>query len=168
MQHVVDGKSVPLDPQLRRVLSDMREQVLQLRQRLTVPSGPSNLKATAQALSNLIQWTRSSDADYYEVLHATTPSLLDPNLQTTDVGNSAMWLDHVGQSAITKFYWIRGRKRTGSTSLEIGPVSATTLVSTAGVTPPVPPPPSDIIVIDKTTGRQIPYTLSGPRRFSTI
>jgi len=163
LQHVVDGKNVPLDPQLRRVLVDLREEVLHLRQRQAVPDAPTNVKATAQAFSNLIQWTRSSDADYYEVLHALTPSLLDPHLQTTDVGNSAMWLDHVGQSAIKKFYWVRARKRTGASSLEVGPVNATTLISATGVTPPTPPPPSNILVLDKNTGRVIPYTLTSPR-----
>lgn len=172
MQHEIivvgpDGQqrkvNSPLDPQLRRALVDMREQLLQLRKRLTVPDPITNLKATAQAFSNLIQWTRSADGDYYEVLHALTPALNDPHLQTTDVGNSALWLDHVGQSGIKKFYWVRTRKRTGASSLEVGPVNATTLISATGVTPPVPPPPSNILVLDKSTGRVIPYTLASPR-----
>jgi hypothetical protein len=174
LQHTVrvidsDGKEKniqsPLDPQLRRVLVDMREQLLQIRQRQTVPDAPTNLKATGQAFSNLIQWTRSSDADYYEVLHALTPALTDPHLQTTDVGNSALWIDHVGQTAIKKFYWVRARKRTGASSLEIGPVNATTVASATGVNPPTPPPPSNILVTDRSTGRVIPYTLTSPRSF---
>ncbi len=165
MQHVVNGKSVPLDPQLRRVLVDLREQVIQLRQRQAIPDAPTNVKATAQAFANLVQWTRSSDADYYEVLHATTPALTDPHLQTTDVGNSALWQDKIGNSGIKKFYWVRARKRTGATSLEVGPVTATTLTSATGVTPPAPPPASNILVTDQNTGRVIAYTLTSPRSF---
>lgn len=150
-------------PQHQALLVDMREQILQMRQRLTVPDIPSNPKATGQAFSNVIQWTRSSDADYYEVEHSLTPSLSDPNLQITAVGNSAQWVDHVGNSGIKKFYWIRARKYTGASSREAGPVNATTQASAAGVSPPTPPPPSNILVVDKTTGRVVPYTLDDAR-----
>lgn len=149
----------------RRFLVDMREQVLQLRQRTAVPDAPTNVKATGQAFSNLVQFTRSGDADYYEILSARTPSLKDPNLQTNSIANSASWVDHVGQTGIKVFYWVRARKNTGATSLEVGPVNATTVASAAGVTPPTPPPPSNIIVTDQSTGRQVPYTLTGPRSF---
>ena len=174
MQHDIiivgeDGKrrtiNSPLDPQLRRALVDIREQVLQMRKRLAVPDSITNLKATAQAFSNLIQWTRSGDGDYYEVLAAPSASLLDPHLRTIDVGNSAQYLDHVGQANIKAFYWVRARKRTGQSSLETGPVFATTLGSAAGITPPPPPPPANILVLDKNTGRVIPYTLANPRSF---
>ena len=150
-------------PQHRRVMVDMREQILQLRQRLAVPDAPTNLKIVAQAFSNLVQFTRSADADYYEVLHAPTSSLLDPALQTADIGNTSTWIDHVGNVGIKVFYWVRARKRTGASSLEVGPVSATTLAAAAGVTPPSPPPPANIIVMDQTTGRRIPYSLSRTR-----
>lgn len=151
--------------QQRRFLQDMREQIVQLRQRQAIPDPVTNLHATAQAFQNLVQWTRSSDADYYEVLHSLTPSLLDPHLQTTDVGNSALWTDHIGQSGVKKFYWVRARKRTGASTLEVGPVSATTLTSATGVTPPAPPPPANILVLDRNTGRVIPYTLTSPRSY---
>lgn len=168
---IVDAKGIThrvpeFTEEHRRFLVDLREQVVQLRLRQAVPDTPTNLKATGQAFQNLVQWTRSGDADYYEVLHATTPSLLDVNLQTTDVGNSAMWQDRVGDTGVQKFYWVRARKRTGASSLEVGPVDATTVASATGVTPPTPPPPSNILVIDKTTGRVIPYALSNPRSFS--
>lgn len=155
-----------LTPQHQQFLSDVREQLIQLRQRQAIPDAPTNIKATGQAFSNLVQWTRSSDADYYEVLHSLTPALTDPKLQTTDVGNSAMWLDHVGNNGIQKFYWVRARKRTGASSLEVGPANATTLVSATGVTPPPPPPPSNILVTDQATGRTIPYMLTSPRSFN--
>jgi hypothetical protein len=165
MQHIVDGKSVPLDPQIRRVLVDMREQITQLRQRQAIPDPPTNVKATAQAFANLVQWTRSSDADYYEVLHALTPSLKDTHLQTTDVGNSALWQDKVGNSGVQKFYWVRARKRTGASSLEVGPANATTLTSATGVTPPAPPPASNVLTTDQSTGRVIPGGPNSPRSF---
>lgn len=152
-------------PQHQGFLMDLREQILQMRQRLTIPDAPTNVKATAQAFSNLVQFTRSSDADYYEVLHSPTPSLKDPALQVSPIGNGASWVDHVGNAGVTVFYWVRARKNTGATSLEVGPAKATTLAAAAGVTPPTPPPPSNIIVTDQSTGRQIPYTLSSPRSF---
>lgn len=154
-----------LTPQHQQFMVDMREQVLQMRQRLTIPDIPTNLRATGQAFSNLIQWTRSSDADYYEVEHSLTPSLSDPQLQITAVGNSAQWVDHVGNSGIKKYYWVRARKYTGATSREAGPANATTVVSATGVTPPPPPPPANILVRDATTGRVIPYTLDDARSF---
>lgn len=164
----IDRQVSILTPQHQQWMSDVREQLLQIRQRQAVPDAPTNLRATAQALSNLLQWTRSSDADYYEVLAGLTPALNQSGLQTIDVGNSAQYLDHVGQSAIQKFYWVRARKRTGASSLEVGPVNATTLISTVGVTPPVPPPPSNILVHDQSTGRVIAYTLSSPRSLNHV
>lgn len=166
---IVDAKGVThriseFTPQHQQFLSDVREQLLQLRQRQAIPDAPTNVKATGQAFSNLVQWTRSADADYYEVLHALTPSLTDPHLQTTDAGNSALWTDHVGQNNVKKFYWVRARKRTGASSLETGPANATTVASTVGVTPPVPPPASNILVLDRATGRVLPYSLSGLNR----
>lgn len=157
-----------LTPQHQQFFVDIREQLLQLRQRQAVPDPITNLKATGQAFSNLIQFTRSADADYYQVLHALTPSLLDPLLQITDIGNSALWVDHVGQNSIQKFYWVRARKRTGPTSLEAGPVNATTVASGTGVTPPPPPPPGNILVIDQSTGRRSYYTLGGPRSLNNV
>lgn len=174
MQHDIvvvgqDGQkrthNTPLDPQLRRVLSDMREEILQLRKRLTIPDPPTNFQITAKAFSNLVQWTRSGDADYYEVLAAPSASLLDANLRTIHVGNSAQYVDDLGQVGIKVFYWVRARKNTGASSLEIGPVPATTLGSAAGITSPPPPPPSNILVKDANTGRIIPYTLTNPRSF---
>lgn len=167
---IIDSKGVThriseFTPQHQQFLSDVREQLLQLRQRQAIPDAPTNVKATGQAFSNLVQWTRSGDADYYEVLHALTPALTDPHLQITDVGNSALWVDHIGNNGITKFYWVRARKRTGASSLEVGPASAITLIAATGVTPPPPPPPANILVTDQATGRVIAYGLTSPRSF---
>ena len=155
--------SSPMDSQLYQVLSDIREQTLQTRQRLANPDAPTNLKATAQSFSVLLQWTRSSDADYYEVLKSFTPSTQDPKLQIVDVGNSASWVDNLGTSGLKAFYWIRARKTTGASSLTVGPVNATSAVASAGQAQPAPPPPANIQVVDTTTGRVIPYVLADPR-----
>lgn len=145
--------------QHRQFLVDLRESVIKLRATQGPINPPTNLSATAQAFSNFIQFTRSGNADYYEVLHGTTANIKDPTTVTVDLGNSSQFLDHVGNSGIKKFYWVRARKNTGESSNETGPVIATTLVAATGVTPPTPPPPSNIIVIDRITGRQVPYTL---------
>lgn len=157
-----------LTPQHQQFFQDIREQLLQLRGNQAVPDPITNLKATGQAFSNLIQFTRSGNADYYEILHSPTPSLKDPALQVTGIGNSASWVDHIGQAAITAFYWVRARKNTGATALEVGPVKAVTLVAATGVTPPPPPPPGNIIVLDQSTGRQYAYYLGSPRSFTHV
>jgi hypothetical protein len=150
---------VPLgiEPQLRRHLTDIRQQLLDLRARQAPPDVPTNLNVTAQAFSNLIQFTRSADADYYEILVSNSPDIHQSFV--VDIGNSPQWVDHIGAAAVKHFYWVRARKRTGARSIENGPVIATTLGSAIGVIPPVPPPPGHIIVIDQTTGRRIAYTL---------
>jgi len=154
--------------QHRDLIINLREQLLQLRQRQAVPDAPTNLKGTAQAFSALIQFTRSADADYYEVLHAIKPNLTDPSVTSVDIGNSASWVHQVGNVGIANFYWVRARKTTGASSLEVGPIAVTTLGSAAGVTPPAPPPPANILVLDKSTGRVIPYELAGPRNLNHV
>lgn len=149
-----------LDQGLRRHLQDMREVVIQLRESLAPPSVPSNLKVTAQAFSNLVQWTRSINADFFEVLWSSTPNLQQANI--VNVGNSAQWVDQVGQSGIQRFYWVRARKNTGPRSLEIGPQSGTTLASGTGVTPPAPPPPSQEVVKNPQFNRPEPRGFNTP------
>lgn len=158
MPSVLDGGH-----QHRALLVALREQLLQLRQRQSIPDAPTNVKVTAGPFMNTLQFTRSADADYYEVMHSPTANLLDARVQITDIGNSALWQDHVGNSGITVFYWVRARKRSGASSLEVGPVKATTLAAAAGVTPPNPPPPANIMVKDQVTGRVIAYSLSRTR-----
>lgn len=168
---IVDAKGVThkvaeFTEEHRNFLVDLREQIIQLRNRQAAIGPPTNPVATAQAFSNLFQWTRTTEADYYEVLHSTTPNINDA--QIVDVGNSALWVDHVGNVGIKKFYWVRGRRHTGGASTETGVVSATTLAAATGVTPPLPPPPSDIIIVDRATGRQIPYTLADAGRLNQL
>lgn len=147
---------------MRRLLTQFRNNILALRSSLAPINPPTNLKVTAQAFGAKIQWTREPNADGYEVLWNTTASLAGAHV--LDVGNSAEWTDNVGQVGITRFYWIRAyRKASGVRSQEAGPKSATTLASGAGVAPPVPPPPSRILVIDQRTGQAVPYLIAaGP------
>ena len=149
-----------LDQGLRRHLVDMREVVLQLREAMSPPTIPSNLKVTSQAFSNLVQWTRSINADFFEVLWASTPNLQQANI--VNVGNSAQWVDQIGNNGITRFYWVRAVKTTGPRSLEVGPQSGTTLASNSGVTPPAPPPPSQQVVKQPQFNRPVPRGYNTP------
>ena len=152
--HVVLADS----PQLRNFLVDVRENLVALRGNLTQAIGqPSNFTVTPTALSNLIQFSRSSDADFYEVLWNSVPTLA--TAQVTTIGNTGQWQDYIGKAGVTRYYWVRSRKHTGGKSLEVGPISATTLGSTAGVTVPVAPPAAHILILDSETGRTIPYIL---------
>jgi hypothetical protein len=166
-----DGKShiiSVLTPQHQRFFTDIREQLIQLRSNQAVPDPPSNLRVTPQAFANLIQFTRSSNADYTELVISSTPNLNDPSSTIVDIGTGAQYQDIVGNSNITRYYWIRARKNTGSSSLQVGPGSGTTLAAATGVTPPTPPPPGNLVAIDQTTGQQYAYTLTGPRRLTHV
>lgn len=145
----------------RRFLVDLRQQVLQLSGRIAIPDTPSNVRVTPQSFQNLIQFTKSIDADFYEVMHAQMPNQADPSATLVDIGDSASWVDSVGQVNIKKYYWIRARKLTGASSPWTPVASGTTLASGTGVTPPNPPPPASIVVLDQLTGLRIPYVLSG-------
>lgn len=146
-------------PQHYQFLVQLRQQMLQIVGNQTAPPAPANLKATAQGLSNLVQFTRVAVGDTYEIAHALTGSLNDAHLVITSIGNSQSWVDTIGSSGITKFYWVRVRKSTGQASDWAGPVKATTVAATANVPPATPPPPSNIIVVDPHTGNQYPYRI---------
>lgn len=156
----------PGDAQYRRLLVEMRESIVKLRATQAPLPTPSNFRATALPFGVLLQWTRVTGADYYEVLWNTSADATKANVQ--GVGDSAQYIDQVGQSGIKRFYWLRARKFTGAGSALNGPLSATTLVSTPGVTPPAPPPPGQIIVIDQQTGHQVYYVPFGSRRGSNL
>lgn len=144
-----------LDPQHRRFLSDLREVVLSLREAQTVPPTPTNLTVTPEAFSNLVQWTRSTGADYSEVLWNTSPTL--PGAIVVPVGNAQQWTDNVGQAGVKRWYWVRARKSNGAQSLETPPVAGTTLASGTAVPPPKTPPIGQQQRIDQRTGQRYPY-----------
>jgi hypothetical protein len=143
---------VPLniDPQHRRFLVDLREMVVQLRENQSPPTVPTNFTVTAQGFQNLLQWTRSINADFFEVLWSSSPLL--SSAVVVPVGNAQSWVDSIGQVNIKRYYWVRAAKNTGPRSVEVGPVIATTLASGTGVTPPRPPVPSQTVVQDQRTG----------------
>ena len=142
-----------LEPQTRRYLQDLRQNLVDLVGQIAPPSAPTNLKVTPQSFSNEVQWTRSIGADYYEVIWNTSASLTGGSPQVVNVGDSAQWTDNVGQSGITRFYWVRARKNSGVRSVELGPKSGTTLVSGTGVAPPNPPSQGQEIVTNQTNNR---------------
>jgi hypothetical protein len=148
-----------LDTDLFNFLTDIRAQVVALTGNQAPLSPPTNLKATAQSFAITIQFTRT-DADYFEILWSMAPTL--NNAAVVDIGNSNQWTDNVGQAAITKYYWVRARRNTGAVSAAAGPVKATTLASGTGATPAsaTSPPPSSILVVDKTTGQVTSYVPS--------
>lgn len=145
----------PNDQGFRRLLVEMRQTVVQLRAAQAPLPTPTNFKVTALAFGALLQWTRVVGADYYEVLWNTTADAKAANVH--GVGDSAEWVDHVGQVNIKRFYWLRARKFTGGASNLNGPLNATTLASNTGVAPPKPPPPGQIVVVDQKTGHQVYY-----------
>jgi hypothetical protein len=141
-----------MHPQVRRFLQDLRESVIELRSTQAPPNPPTNFRLTAQPFGNLLQWTRGTNADFYEVLWSTTSQLAQA--QILQVGNSAQYVDHIGQVGIQRFYWVRAAKNTGGRSVEVGPLSGTSLASNAGVNPPDPPPPAQQQPIDQRTGHR--------------
>jgi hypothetical protein len=157
-----DGKHhtvYELSPQHYQWMVQIRQMVINLTGNQSAMVPPTNFRVTGQGLSNLIQFTRASNADYYEMASSTTANLNDLHLIITDIGNSSSHPDTVGSSAITKFYWIRSCKNTGLKSVWNGPIKAAT--TTAGVAVPqaTPPPPSNIIIIDQSNGNKLPYKL---------
>lgn len=144
-----------LDNDLRRLLVEMRETIIKLRSGQAPLPSPTNFKATSLAFGGLLQWTRVTGADYYEVLWSPTADATQANVK--GVGDSAEYLDHIGQIGTKRFYWVRARKFTGGSSSLTGPLNITTLASNVGVPPPPPPPPGQIIVIDQKSGHQVYY-----------
>lgn len=147
------------DPQLRQHLIDMRECVKSLMGRLAPPTTPSNPKVTAMPLGNLVQWTRGINSDFHELLISSTPNVGEA--QVIDVGDSAQFFDNVGNKNIKRFYWIRSHKFSGPRSLKVFAGSATTLDSTSLVTPPAPPPSSQMQAENIATGHIEPITQPG-------
>lgn len=145
--------------EVRGFLEDVRENILSLRTNQAPLAGPTNFNVTPMPFGNTVQWTRSVDADYYEIWWNTSPSL--NGAQTQGVGDSGQYIDTVGKDGVTRYYWVRARKYNGASSVIVGPKSGTTLAATPGVTPPTPPPPSHILVVDTGTGRSVYYVPFG-------
>jgi len=128
-----------LDATTQAFLSDLRENIVALRQQQAPPTTPSNLVVTPVAFGNLVQWTRPLNSDFSEVLWNTTANL--QTAQIVPISDAAQWVDHIGQVGVTRFYWVRAARNNGTRSLIFGPKSGTSLASNVGVNPPPPPPP---------------------------
>jgi hypothetical protein len=128
-----------LDNATRHFLSSLRETVLGLRGQLAPPTVPTNLKVTPISFGNLVQWTRSVNADWFEVLWNTVPDLA--TAQIVPVGDAAQWTDNIGKNGILRYYWVRAARNNGYRSNPSAPLSGTSLASGTAVTPPPPPPP---------------------------
>lgn len=146
---------VNIDPDLRNFLQDLQQQVKALRSTQTPLPIPSNFKVVPTAFGNILNWTRVVGAEYYNVLWSPTPNMNKATIQ--GVGDSQQWHDHVGNVGITRYYAIQAKRYTGAGSVLTPVLSGVTLAAATGITPPVPPPASHIVVIDVRTGQQIPY-----------
>lgn len=157
---------IPLDLPVQHynVMRDMREMILELRGTLAPPATPTNVKVTAQAFSILVQFSRVNDADYYEVRHGISANAGDQSVIVQDIGSSQSWVDNIGNTGVTKTYWVRAAKMTGARSQWSEAHSATTLASNTGTTQPTPPP-ARIVVIDQQTGQRIPYDIARDQVF---
>jgi hypothetical protein len=140
---------------LRTVIQDLQQNVVKIRGQQQQPQPIMGLRATGLPLSNLIQWT-AANADGYLLLWASTPNVtLALQGNPVNVGNSTQYSDNVGPG-VTRWYWIQSFNiATGKRSQPTGPVKATSLVSTSGVTPPVPPPKTDSIIYNSFTGQHV-------------
>jgi hypothetical protein len=145
----------PKDPMFRRLLISLRNTVVQLRSAQAPMAAPSNFRGTALAFAALIEWTRITNADYYEILWNTTANLKTATVQ--GVGDSQRWVDNVGKDAITRYYWVRARRFSGAKSTETGPAVVTTLAAATGTAPKQPPVPGHIQVTDQRTGHIVYY-----------
>ena len=148
---------VGIDRDLRDFLVDLQEQVKSLRGTQQPLAQPTNFKVTPMAFGNLLQWTRVTGAEYYEVLWSTTADNTKSNI--VGVGDSAQWFDNIAQVGVKRFYWVRGRKYLGASSPLTPGFSGTTLASNVGTNPPTPPPASHILILDQQSGHVIPYRL---------
>lgn len=131
------------DPELRRFLVDLRQSVLNLRPTQTPLSSPTNLQVTPQDRANLIQFTRSANADFFELLWSLSNDI--SKAQIVNILTSNSHLDWIGQAGVTRFYWVRAGYFTSSIrSNPVGPISGTSLGVGTAVNFPTPPPPGPL------------------------
>lgn len=132
------------DPnELLDIIREMRQAIIDARGPLHTPGPPTNFKVTPLAGAILLQWSRGTNADGTEVHWNTKPTL--NGAFTVDVAGSSQYVDYVGGNGVTRFYWIgsydiHAPAGSPSTSTLVGPLSATSLASGSGATPPAPPP----------------------------
>jgi hypothetical protein len=139
----------------RRVVSEMRQAIVDLRGPQAPPGIPTNFVVTPLAFGNLLQWTRGINADGTNVYWNSKPTLAGAVL--IDVGNSHQHVDYVGNANVKRYYWVQSYDShvqfNGATSIEVGPVAGTTLASGTGVNVPAPPPAGATQVTNVQTGQ---------------
>jgi hypothetical protein len=134
----------------RRLLTDMREAIIQNNDSRTPPRDPSNLQVTPLPGGNRVSFTRS-DADYYILYYATTRD--HSTAVAIDLGGGNEFNHLRGKGTEELFYWVQGFKHNGKSSNLVGPNSGTTLALGTNATLPLPPPSDDAPIKDDTTGR---------------
>lgn len=158
------GKNI----QERQFVVELRQQVEELRGPREAPSAPTNFVVTPLAFANLLQWTRGVNADGTHVYWNTTPTLAGAVL--VDVGLSQQHVDLVGNTGITRYYWVQSYDSHSqfheSGSIEVGPLKGTTLAAATGVTPPAPPPQGQRMTTQAKTSQTIDRFQPGRGRSS--
>jgi hypothetical protein len=157
---------VPMDvssqEEMRQFLLHLRQTVVDLRGTTTPPTPPTNFKATPLAVAVLLQWTRGINADGTEVLWSLTPNIGAATV--IDAGSGNQHVDYVSNSTQKRYYWVRSYDaHSPARSIEVGPQSATPMASGSSVTPPTPPPSSQGITADSSTGRTVDRYNPHPR-----
>lgn len=144
---------VPLgtDPQLARLLQEMRYDLTTLKPNRIPPSEPTNLTVVPLAAGNQVTFTRSDDALGY-VLRFGAGSTWNPSTDyQVDLGDSNVYNDHTGSAGVTRYYWVLAKKA-DLYSKPVGPVAGTSLAIGTPVVIPTPPPSGIIRRSDETGG----------------
>jgi hypothetical protein len=95
-----------IDRPLYAFLSALRRGLLEMSASVSPPDAVTNLKATGKAGGIIIEFTRS-DADSYTLLRNASKKL--DGATQVDLGNSNRYVDEVGASVTTMYYWIRAK-----------------------------------------------------------
>ncbi len=136
----------------------VRNVLVQVVAALVPPGMVTNFRVTALAGANQVDFTRS-DGDSYVLYWNTTASI--NGAVRIDLGNANKYVDSVGDGSITRFYSVKPKKGTVSGPLSSW-LSQTTLALGTAVTPPEPPPATDIPFTDSETDAvEVPYTSGG-------
>jgi len=133
---------------LRRRLIEMRNAINSLITSTAPPRAVTNLSATAKAGGVIVLFTRTNGTSY--VVYANDTPAID-GAARIDIGNKGEYVDDVGKSGVTRYYWVRAMRGNVESTLA-GPVSAITLALNAEITPPTRPPAVDEYVYSDEVG----------------
>lgn len=110
----------------------------------TAPAAPSGLSAAGMLGRIVLSWTNPGDGDLAgtEIWEAATDNFASASLIHTTAAPDQMWVrDNLG-NAVTRYYWIKARDRTGNVSARYpagGGVSGTTTKLDGGDVDTSPP-----------------------------